>query len=968
MKRGEVYYKLIFPNYNKLSGYDDTDRFGTDTNPIVPTSDGVDQEGEVLSLCRKCPSHVITYDQLSDSPDNPAVIYDAENWPLSKKREIKRYVDYWKDNIPKYFNLRNYWDHDPPQTGGMSLMVSHSPEVGLTSTGWTKFNGDGTKVVYCSLMVSSGDFFYEFCLPNEVITKSGLANTVVIEKFHDNWYIRTTQPGYEAPESAPYVSTEDLDEKTYYWKKYSCACGIGLNPHAHAEKRVFVPHYFFEDVVVPIGKYRADIYDINGNPYKSYNDIKNLLIEEGTLNPTYEDILDRWNKYYTDDSKRYARDGYYDVVKDMPLLPNDPVYTVQSNIEYQPAYADTSAELDDHGQPTGRTKGEAAIQSSISTFTNRKNFQSDYIGQGKPWQPGQTISLNYGIGKNAAIVEASQFNEDLKHDFIALEVTRRILYYYNGTQLKYNDSVRDIHPTRDIPRVTGTGHTATVSYDPPDEYKNAAYTYKKKDGSTVSAYGTPPLQIPYDLLRYCLNDRPPFTDCETVLVMWVADRDPSTISDSASNKVQLLNELNWKQYAIPISIRCHYKNVDSSVTENKHHCNKRFLVAYPYYQSMPGAWFGGKYTKDNTDIVDYVFHFRFNEAYNKNLFKECLFTKDLMNYSQDYVIAYHLNSSTYTDSGTYTGNSAFFDIQKYLFKKLGNESCSALYIRKRYLTNWTKNDNDEWVRDPAPLSGRQTISQAYYLHVPKALYSVDYTKTNYILDAADTTNNTAFIPSNAPCNSNTKYFSRENFKKWDFSVINGWGPVSSKSSYPNVEEVCAVYDTWFIALFPNNSVGETVKGNITLVNASTLKNYLNSKIPASSNHRPSDDNWNDLYITSFGISPYNIYEDESYLYLPSKNDDYSHIYPLGLLNNHIQIDSTNYGGSIETYGTSHTKVVVGFKQMYDHQYSDLYHFRYDSSTNTYRPVRVIYDANTNTYPCQSITALECEAYVMNYSP
>ena len=113
----EIYYKFIFPDYDSLSG--------SDSDPI-PTSDGVDQVGEVRALCRACPSRVITYDQLT--AENPIDIYrdGINSWTSTKKNSIKKYIDEYL-KIPKYFNLRNYWDANACQEGGMSLMVSDSP-------------------------------------------------------------------------------------------------------------------------------------------------------------------------------------------------------------------------------------------------------------------------------------------------------------------------------------------------------------------------------------------------------------------------------------------------------------------------------------------------------------------------------------------------------------------------------------------------------------------------------------------------------------------------------------------------------------------------------------------------------------------------------------------------------------------------------------------------------------------------
>ena len=98
MNKTEVYYKFIFPTYESLS---------KKTGSQTVTSDGVDQIGEVKALCDACPDRVITYDRLNST--------------------LKGYVDKYV-SLPKYFNLRNYWDANPCQEGGMSLIVSHTPE------------------------------------------------------------------------------------------------------------------------------------------------------------------------------------------------------------------------------------------------------------------------------------------------------------------------------------------------------------------------------------------------------------------------------------------------------------------------------------------------------------------------------------------------------------------------------------------------------------------------------------------------------------------------------------------------------------------------------------------------------------------------------------------------------------------------------------------------------------------------
>lgn len=900
MKRGEVYYKFIFPNYDSLSG-SDGDSFPTmdgSSSNSFPTWDGDDQKGEVRALCRICPERVITYDQLTATNPNPMYANGTNGWSVDKKTAIKNYIDYWL-SLPKYFNLRNYWDHDPPQAGGISLMVSHSPEVGLTSTEWTKFDGGNGKTIYCSLMVSSGDFFYSFCLPDEIITKSGLEDKVVrpaqykgaggnktpLLRFHSNWCFN-------------YTERADIFNI--------------INVQTNQEKRVFAQFYFKDGF-----QYGPQNKDNTFYYFNFTNDSTGVTYSPTDSNLHCKDILgkytDELGTKYTGSYKNFPLDEYVDH------------YYINDDI------------------PANRVT---------------RHTYSSQVANSIAWK---------------GVEHASNYNEDLKRDFIALEVTRRILYYYNGDQLMYNNVVRDIHPISDIPRIIGnaTGKDTVLSYEPPAEYINEGYDYCYNNYSTtdilsVRAIGTPPLQIPYNILRYALNDRPPFTDCETVLVMWVANGDPDTISDSDPDKVKKLHDLDWQQYAIPMSIRCVYKNVSSSITESKIHCNKRFLIAYPYYQSKEGVIYGSKLSGSNTNCNHYQFHFHFNEAYDKNrLDRESLFMKDLVDYSHDYIIAFHRTASVFTD-----GNN-FFNIQKYLFTKFKqqyNAECSALYIRKKYLTDW---DPSTDTRAEAPLSNRDTVCQAYYLHVPKRLYSIDVSNTDYLRNSDGTS---TFIPTAAtdPSDNNKLYFRRENFEKWDFVGANGWGPVRDRNGDGTYKEKCAVYDSWFIALFDaSKSIVQQITGSITIDNAETLYNYLTEKIPPRYIDQEgypdtynAHDDWNDLYISSFGISPYNIVEDECYKFFPSKNDDSGHIYPLGLLNNHLQINGI-------TYGTNYSKVIVGFKQMYDYQYTDAYHFKYEYDTSTgtyvYRPVRVIYNVHNNSYPVDYIDAPVCTAYVMNYS-
>ena len=230
MNKQEVYYKFILTNYHSLT-------YKPGNPGFVPTNDGADQLGEVRALCKQCPERVITYDQLTAS--NPISMYanGTNGWTSAKKNTIKSYIDAWLRE-PKYFNLRNYWDANPCQEGGMSLMVSHTPEVGGDFGEWTKLRVNG-KTVYFSLMVSSGDFFYGFTLPDKVLKKSGLRDKIVNDRFHSNWFFT-------------------MEEKLA-WKDI-------FNVDVGQEKRVFVQNYFNENF--PYGNHAAPkffVYYYSGN-------------------------------------------------------------------------------------------------------------------------------------------------------------------------------------------------------------------------------------------------------------------------------------------------------------------------------------------------------------------------------------------------------------------------------------------------------------------------------------------------------------------------------------------------------------------------------------------------------------------------------------------------------------------------------------------------------------------------------
>lgn len=741
----EIYYKFIFPTYESLSG--------SDSDPI-PTSDGVDQIGEVRALCRECPERVITYDKLDST--------------------LKSYVDTWV-SIPKYFNLRNYWDANPCQEGGMSLIVSHTPEN--LGNSWTKFKV-GTKTIYCSLVISSGDFFYGFTLPDEVIEKSGLRNEIVkptqyvgngsktpLLRFHSNWCLNT---------------------KERYEDEYNDT----LRAQTGQEKRVFVQHYF------------SDGFNYGGqNPYPFYyvnflDDKTDTVYDPLGANIHCKDITGSYKDEY----------GYTYTGSNKNLPPKD-------YVEYY--YADDN----ESNHLTVQTYNSADFA----------NLPDDVKGKTREMK---------------VVEHASDYAEDLKYDFIDLEATRRILFYGDGLRLFYGNSYRDIHPIRDIPRIVGgtkTGTDTVLSYEPPDEYVNAEYTFTYNNYSldntlNVTATGTPPLQIPYNLLRYCLNDRPPFSDCETVLVMWVADSDPNNVVDG---DVAALHGLNWQQYAIPISCRCCFKENDTCNTD-------RFLVLYPH-----GA------TGEAKD--EYAFHFRRTDKYD-GTFKEALYLQDLIRYSNDYIISLR-----------YKSLEANF-IQRYLFEN-ARSSFKELYVRKGYeYTNREK--------------------QFYYVKVDKSLYDIDTNIETCFVKPGTTTQ---FEPSTAL---------EDKYQDWDLD-----------------KEDWVIRDDWFIALFAtNNTAISTSTGKLTLIDSPDLKSKL---ISIDGRH-----SWEDIYLSSLGISPYSQI-DHDFMKLSGSISGDTVMLPLDVLDGHIQIGNTRYGSTINN------KVVIGFKDVFDYTNDDCHHFYYDSDTDSY---------------------------------
>ena len=831
MNKKEIYYKFIFTDYHSLT-------INPNGPSYIPTDDGVDQRGEVRILCNQSPGHVITYDQLTAT--NPVSLYvnGTNGWTKSKKDAIKQYIDQWKE-IPKYFNLRNYWDNDPPQEGGMSLMVSHSPEVGGDYGGWTKFTSTyDNKTVYCALMVSSGDFFYNWALPNEILVKSNLRDRVVSSRFHSNWYFTPSEKD----------NFKDASGKIIF------NCDVGQ------EKRIFVQHYF--NANFPYGYQAAAkfyVYYYNGN-----------------------------NRYLRESVSCVGKDGntYVGTNKSFPAHSEVSYYYLTSN-------------------PSMRLTRSARYTSDDVTSSDDRYYLIS--------------NPSIEVSPIRTMEEYRDINEDLKRDFIDLEVTRRILHYDDNpshdsnSSLKYvddNGSTRyvTIQPTGDIPKIiSGKYHSTQLSYEPPQVYLDAE-----------------PLQIKYNLLRYAMNDRPPFGDCETVLIMWVANNgDPDTISATDSDVVKKLHDLDWQQYAIPVSIRCCFKEPDDS---SHPYCTDRFLVSYP------NRWDTSKTPRE----LNQRFHIRCGEGYNKNVFREALYLRDLVEYSQDYVIS--LQDSSYFGTVTYrfdrdndgvketvirVNYNDVFDTQRYLFKRY-SAAFKQLYAKKIY-GNLSMNQQQ----------------QTYYIRVDDSKYSINSNNNNIATCIVKKSNaNEILVPS--------EVLLREDYEnKWDFDDV----------TYEDLYGLndWAIEDNQFITLFDAKfklngvRVFNEVTGELTIADSSGLKSFLDSKLPAYS--------WEDFYLSSLGFSTADQMNGESLFY---GRHGCTH-FPLGFLDNHLKIGSTTYG---RTINSSNNKVVVGFNRLFDHTREGLYHFKYIN--NNYVSVVTEYNASTGNY-YDTPHPVSCTAYVMNYT-
>ena len=615
MSKEEVFYKFIFPTYEHLK-----------TSDVKSLYDGNDRNSDNS----KC---VETYERLSTT--------------------LKSYVDNYI-RIPKYFNLRIYEDDvagnaisgKNRQKGGFSLIVSRSPEVNNKNAtqSWTKFNV-GSSTIYCSIIVSSGNFFYNFNLPEEVLAKSGLRDSIVSSKFHSNWY--ATQ-----------------EECTNYQTS-----GYGNGALVGTEKYVFNTQYF---------------------------------------KPTLQYALRR---------------------------------------------------------------------------------------VGGNWYVPTTYGGSTGI------------LEDLKKDFVDLEVTRRILYG--------NDGSNHIDSISGIPSASGVGTTTVLSFDPPQEYINHK-----------------PMPIKYWLLRDSLNDKEPYGDCETVLVMWVADGDPADISDG---NVSALRGLDWRQYAIPLAVRC--------CKTNGEYNSERFLISYPHKYSP-----GSPETDAENEYV-YRFHTRRAEGYDKNSFKDALYLQDMVRYSNDYVLAFQ--------NKKYVGSDPL-NIQNHLFNNY-RSSFECLYARKNY-------------RESTSSTAANLQQQAYYIYVDEDLYTIN---TGLNICLADKNNSTTiFKPSN--------YILQSDYEdKWDL-VETPWNDNSTTVK-------TAINDNWFITIFnlDDPRINEAT-GTLKLVNAGILKSALESLTRTD---------WTNLYLSSLGISyECNWCYSDCLLYHIGSAEDVC--VPLGFLDNHICIGGVTYGSTV----------------------------------------------------------------------
>lgn len=869
----EIYYKFIFPDYDSLSG--------SDSDPI-PASDGVDQVGEVRALCRACPSRVITYDQLT--AENPIDIYKdgINSWTSTKKNSIKKYIDEYL-KIPKYFNLRNYWDANACQEGGMSLMISDSPELGVDLQTYTKFNVDG-KTVYCAVMISSGDFFYNFCLPDEVIEKSKLRDKIVTEKFHSNWFITTNDITLQRtiPRAVHFNNSDrvyyDKDPSSHQYMLDSNYPGYPYtnlmtfnspqpaNPKIDSEKRVFVQRYF------------SDFFQYGlqggGKAVEKYTDLNEDLKRDFIALEATRRIL-----YYNSDTTKLTNPDNNNIIA---ITPTNDIPIIERGISPT--------------MPTGVIGGLAWWRDTAS---------DDYSAP---------ININqYNITSN-------KWEE--------ITVYTKPAYAANNCATLRNMSklvVKQIHEN-----INQLGKNTVTSYEPPDIYR-------------TDRGGCPPLQIPYNLLRYTMNDRPPFTDCETVLIMWVADKDP--MSDDVKT-VQDLHNCNFEQYAIPISVRCCSK-------DSTNHIHDRFLVDYPRKWSIQ---------KNNDNTVDenksrlaYRYHTRRAGYKDTAEFPEVMYLQDLAHYSNNNHILVYQNSS-YLNKG--------FDVQGYLLKNY-KDSFEKLYALKTYYKTS--------VTGSAAASNNQN-GQLYYIRVNENDSNnqkvFDINTVNY--DASSNRRICICKPNSTDIFKPSEKIYRKNVNgdKWNpTGTIAPSGDVNilGVTRHWNFDDVnyhtqfgyndWRIDDNSFITLFNanhkvnNNPTFSRLENcKLELVNSQSLYNILGSE----------DDRWDDIYISSLGVTRYNPVLIDAIFHGGQGNT----IYSIGVLDNHIKLNGKTYGSNMSN---DIRKIIIGFANMLDFHIEDLYHFKYIN--NEYKSVKTTFNNATwkeNTVETTSLPI--CNAYVVDYKP
>ena len=481
--------------------------------------------------------------------------------------------------------------------------------------------------------------------------------------------------------------------------------------------------------------------------------------------------------------------------------------------------------------------------------------------------------------------------------------------------------------TQLVNNINQLGKNTVTSYEPPDIYR-------------TDRDGCPPLQIPYNLLRYAMNDRPPFTDCETVLIMWVADKDP--MSDDVTTVAELHN-CNFEQYAIPISVRCCSK-------DSTDHIHDRFLVDYPRKWSIQ---------KNNDNIVDenksrlaYRYHTRRAGYKDTAEFPEVMYLQDLAHYSNnDHILVYQ--NSSYINKG--------FDVQGYLLKNYA-DSFEKLYALKTYYQTS--------VTGSAAASNNQN-GQLYYIRVNENDSNnqkvFDINTTNY--DASSNRRICICKPNSTAIFKPSEKIYRKNVNgdKWNPNgTIAPSGDVSilGVTRHWNFDDVnyhtkfgyndWRIDDNSFITLFNanhkvnnNKTFSRLENCKLELVDSQSLYNILGNE----------NDRWDDIYISSLGVTRYNPVLIDAVFHGGQGNT----IYSIGVLDNHIKLNSTTYGSS------TNNKIVVGFANMLDFHIEDLYHFKYIN--NEYKSVKTTFNSTTwkeNTVEATSLPI--CTAYVVDYKP